>query len=153
MEETKAYLSSTGIDVSDVELDMLWNLVDVDGNGSVDTAEFRLLHFAISELRKGMKMGHVLRLLQAKQDPTVGTFPGQEKGAIVPGVSGGTTWGERKPSKRDQQVAGAKRARVSGGTTWGERKPSNRNQQVAGAKRAPRTTDRKLSEHRAAADV
>ena len=62
-QETKKYLLSSGLDVQDVELDMMWKLVDEDGNGTVGKAEFLRLGFVIRKLKEGTKMGQALRLL------------------------------------------------------------------------------------------
>ena len=62
-QETKNYLLSSGLDVQDIELEMMWKIVDEDGNGTVGEAEFLRLRFVIQKLKEGTKMGRALRLL------------------------------------------------------------------------------------------
>ncbi len=71
-QETKEYLLSLGLELQDIELDMMWNIVDEDGNGTISKPEFLRLRFVIEKLKEGVKMGRALRLLDEFNpgDPT-----------------------------------------------------------------------------------
>ena len=67
-QEAMDYIRSKGFDLPDVQFDMMWVLIDTDGNGTVDSDEFPILVDVVNELEQGLPMGRALRLLKGFQE-------------------------------------------------------------------------------------
>jgi Ca2+-binding EF-hand superfamily protein len=81
--ETIQYMSKNGISIEQQALDVLWSLVDADGNGSVDVYEIPALLEAISGLAHGMKPAQVLRSMKEKTATRGGLVNNDDGDAIA----------------------------------------------------------------------
>ena len=81
--ETVEYMCNNGISIEKQALDVLWSLVDADGNGCVDVYEIPALLEAIRGLKRGINPAKVLRLMKEKIATQDGLVNNNEGDAIA----------------------------------------------------------------------